>query len=116
MKKLPLLNRNQNGNTMNQENKTHYHMFCATIVFSPKEGEIGTAMTNSLVRSDSVNVTEATLGQGQQAAQLAFFKKIPGMEPPKIVDVTLISHNYLGYMSEEEFRKPPEGTEKQVVQ
>lgn len=99
---------------MNQEKK-HYYIVAAAIMFkADNEGAVGSYMTNALVKTDEVCITERVIAQAQTSAQMAFHHKMKDMVL-EVIDVTLISWTYCGYFTKEEFLKAPEGTIKTEV-
>ncbi len=68
---------------------------------------------NGIVTTDTTNLPAASLGKAQQAVQLHFHKRHPGVDL-KVIDVVITNLTNLGYMTAEEFHAPPEGTELRV--
>jgi hypothetical protein len=93
--------------------KQHYWLVAGTVMFGNKAEEtIGNVSLNTTTRTDADAFPSREIGRAQQALQMLFFKRILQEDQANIqvVDVVIISVNYLGEMTEEEFLRPPEGT------
>ena len=99
---------------MTTSTKSWYHLVTAQIVYRVgKDEEVFTVHLNGIVTTDTTNLPAASLGKAQQAVQLHFHKRHPGVDL-KVIDVVITNLTNLGYMTAEEFHAPPEGTELRV--
>jgi len=90
-----------------QQSKPQYHwLVAAEVVFVTAQENLSAIRQNTLVLSDTPNLTMANIARAQQGIQLAFMNKMkgsPNFESLKIVDVVLITINPLGLMTQTEF-------------
>lgn len=97
------------------ENKKHHFMVTGEIMFGVKEQEhIHSIRLNAIVIGDTDQIPVRMLGKAQQSLQLQFYQRMNDTSI-EIRDVVLIGFTYLGFMTQEEFQKPPEGTEQKEV-
>lgn len=93
--------------------KMHYHMICGEIIFKDASSEIPSAVRcNGVLVDPEKNIPVRLLGKAQQILQLQFHQKMDGLVVT-VVDVVLMNFMYLGFMTEEQFRKTPEGMKVQ---
>lgn len=92
-------------------NKRYYHLIAGQIVFlNPENQDNGAVSLNAIVQTRDGNIGRHQLNQAQQSLQLHFFKNV-GDEKIQIIDVVLMSISSLGYMTEEQFLRVPEGAQ-----
>lgn len=92
--------------------KHHYFLVTGEIVFSPpKSEEIHAIRMNAIITGSTASIPVRALGKAQQALQVQFYER---MQTPEIEvrDVVITNMVYMGYMTKEEFEKPPEGTQQ----
>lgn len=92
------------------QNKKHHHfMVAGQIVFSEKDKpEVHVISLNAILTGESTQIPIRAIGKAQQAIQIQFYERM--QEPTLVIrDVVILSFMYLGEMTEEEFKKPPEG-------
>ncbi len=94
--------------------KRHYYLVSGEVVFINPDETLGTLRLNTVTRTRKQMFTASNLGESQQALQMQFHRQCETRGVPlfKIFDVFIFATSYLGHMSEEEFQKPPIGTEK----
>lgn len=91
----------------------HYHLVATEVAFlEPENQQIGALKINVLIRSEEKNFPSAMLAKAQQIAQMQFFDKLQN-EKLIVKDVFIYNVSYLGFMTEEHFQKPLEGTRVQ---
>lgn len=95
---------------MAEDNKTHhYFMVTGEIVFSPENEEnVHAIRMNAIITGESKELPVRALGKAQQALQVQFYQRMDTTKV-NVRDVVLMNFSYLGYMTKEEFEKPPEG-------
>lgn len=91
--------------------KNHYHLVVAELVFKPNDREeISALRMNGMIFDPEREIGQRLLGKAQQIVQLNFHRKIEEESANvTVVDVVLMNFVYLGYMTQEEFLKVPEG-------
>ena len=108
--------------------KNHYQMIAGRVIFqyapktdaenpvdanSAKAIEVGEMTLNALVTvNDPKKIILSDIGRCQIALQKQFRQRLPDPNI-QIMDAVILSVIDLGYMTEEEFRKNPEGTKLQ---
>ena len=88
----------------------HHFMVAGQVVFSKKdEPQVHVITLNAILTGESTPIPIRAIGKAQQAVQMQFYER---MQDPTLVirDVVIVSFMYLGDMTEEEFKEPPEGT------
>lgn len=96
-----------------EESRNHYHMVAAEIVFRDIESEqVNALRINGVIVDSGKSIPVRLLSKAQQIVQMNFHQR---MADPKIqvLDVVLMNMFHLGYMTEAEFRKVPEGVKLQ---
>lgn len=95
---------------MNTAIKRHWHLVYGTVVFREKEDSpLQEAHLNGVIADVGRDIPTRGLAVAQQTLQLNLHQKWQG-DPPQIIDVLIVSINYLGYMTDAEMHTPPEGT------
>lgn len=109
---------------MSQDLSTHKHRFLVTgeIIFNQADSDITHSVRlNTMIAHINPDIPARLVGKAQQTLQMLLFKRMAesaeaaGIAMPKISvhDVVILNISPLGWMSEEEFNAPPEGTVKQ---
>ena len=92
--------------------KRHRFLVAANIMFAnpqnPEEG--GQTLVNTVVVNPSATITVSTMAKAQQSAQMQFFRRMPQEEVPnfQVVDVVLLSMQYMGETTDAEFHDQPD--------
>lgn len=109
---------------MSQYLSTHRHRFLVAgeIIFNQADSDtVHSVRLNAMIAHTDVNLPARLIGKAQQTLQMLLFKRMgesaeaAGIAMPQINvhDVVILNISSLGWMSEEEFNAPPEGTVKQ---
>lgn len=110
---------------MSQDLSTHRHRFLVAgeIIFNQADSDVTHSVRlNAMVAHTDVNLPARLIGKAQQTLQVLLFKRMgesaeaAGIAMPQINvhDVVILNISSLGWMSEEDFNAPPEGTVKQT--
>lgn len=93
--------------------KKHYHLIAAELVFKPRDLDtISAVRMNGVIAEPEKEITQRQLAKAQQIIQLNFHRKIEEeSNNVNVLDCVLMNFIYLGYMTQEEFFKKPEGME-----
>jgi hypothetical protein len=98
------------------QDKHHYHMISAELMFRTSdmpEGNVATIRLNGILKTESTRLRHKEIGLAQQIVQMALAKKIND-ETLQIVDVFMFPFTYLGHMTDSYFATPPEGEQAEV--
>jgi hypothetical protein len=109
---------------MSQNLSTHRFRFLVAgeIIFNQADSDVTHSVRlNAMIAHTDVNLPARLIGKAQQTLQMLLFKRMgesaeaADIAMPKITvhDVVILNISNLGWMSEEEFNAPPEGTVKQ---
>jgi len=109
---------------MSQDLSTHRHRFLVAgeIIFNQADSDVvHSVRLNAMIAHTDVNLPARLIGKAQQTLQMLLFKRMGesaeavGIAMPQITvhDVVILNISPLGWMSEDEFNAPPEGTVKQ---
>ena len=109
---------------MSQDLSTHRWRFLVAgeIIFNQADSDVvHSVRLNAMISHTDVNLPARLIGKAQQTLQMLLFKrmgesaKAAGIALPEttVHDVVILNISSLGWMSEEEFNAPPEGTVKQ---
>ena len=81
--------------------KKHFWLGAVELTFVDSEEATGVTRVNTMVNSDSGNITMTELAKLQQGAQLTLFNKLG--EQVTVLGLTVLNIIYLGKMTDEEF-------------
>lgn len=109
---------------MSQDLSTHKHRFLVAgeIIFNQEDSDtVHSVRLNTMIVHTHANLPARLIGRAQQMLQLLLIERMKGsaeaagiaMPQINVHDVVIYGVSHLGYMSEEEFNAPPEGTVKQ---
>lgn len=109
---------------MTTSEPTHKHRFLVAgeIIFNQADSDVvHSVRLNAMIAHTDVNLPARLIGKAQQTLQMLLFKRMgesaeaAGIAMPQINvhDVVILNISSLGWMSEEDFNAPPEGTVKQ---
>ena len=109
---------------MSQNLSTHRHRFLVAgeIIFNQADSDVTHSVRlNAMIAHTDVNLPARLIGKAQQTLQMLLFKRMgesaeaAGIAMPQITvhDVVILNISSLGWLSEEEFNAPPEGTVQQ---
>lgn len=100
---------------MTEATQKHHFLIAGELVFLQKESEeVNGIRANGILITDDTNIGVSAIGKAQQVLQMNFFKKM-GDSSLTIVDVIVMNLMYLGFMTEEEFKKTPPGLQQQEM-
>lgn len=94
------------ASTEKKNQKNDYFIAAGSIVFKMKdENTLFTTQANSLIINNKGNFALSNLGRIQQSLQATFMNTLPEDMAAKveIINCTILSINYLGNMTKEEF-------------
>lgn len=88
---------------MSKNNKLqHYHIVAGMVLFTrPGDDNVEQMHLNTTITGDDKNVTAKHIGMAQQGLQMRLFERT-GPEA-NVLDVFIISVNYLGHMTQDKF-------------
>lgn len=92
--------------------RLHYYLIAGIILFKDAEtggDSIGRLEINAINKDAQKNVGVQQIQDMQRALQMTAFQRLGG--PVEVVGVTILTMNYLGEMSDEEFNNAPLETE-----
>ncbi len=97
---------------MSQSAKHHYLIAGELVFKSPEMETVNGMRANGILLTDETNLGIAAIGKAQQVLQANFFQK---MQDPTliIIDVIITGLIYIGFMTEEEFKRTPPGMVQQ---
>lgn len=109
---------------MSQDLSTHRYRFLVAgeIIFTQADSDTTHSVRlNTMLVHTHPNIPARLIGRAQQMLQLLLIERMKGsaesagiaMPQINVHDVVIYGVSHLGYMSEEEFTAPPEGTVKQ---
>ena len=94
------------ASTEKKNQKNDYFIAAGSIVFKMKdEDTLFTTQANSLITNNKGNFSLSTIGRIQQSLQANFMNTLPEDMAAKveIINCTILSINYLGNMTKEDF-------------
>lgn len=98
---------------LKEEPMNHFHMIAGEIVFREKgEEQVNAIRVNGVLIDPGRDIPARLLGKAQQILQLNFHQRM-GSDSIEVLDVVLMNFMYLGYMTQEQFSKMPEGVKLQ---
>lgn len=98
---------------MNPSEKHHHNLIVGEIVFKERNQEnVHSIRVNGVLVNADREIPVRMLGKAQQILQLNFHQRMQD-ENIEVLDVVLTNFIYLGYMTQEEFHKAPEGAKLQ---
>lgn len=87
--------------------KNHYYLVAGIILFKDEStGEgVGRIEINAINKDPQKEVAVQQIQDMQRSLQMTTFQRLGG--PVEVVGVTILSMNYLGYMSDKQFNNSP---------
>lgn len=99
----------EQNKTEKNGNRHYYHLVAGEILFAVKQSDpnaephVQMRRLNAITATNSVNITESSLSQAQQALQMNLLQEIDGQAEIDVTSVIILAIQPLGFMSEEEF-------------
>lgn len=111
------------NNEQQASQKAHYHLVSAEVMFVDHDNDdaMGNIRLNGMMVTPVKEITVRDIGRCQQTLQMLALQKLglsseEGVKRIQFIDVYTAGISYLGYMTSEEFQKPPEGMKLQEVE
>lgn len=86
--------------------KKHHWLIAGNVMAAGPKGQVGQKGLNTMVTTSEHVFTRADLATAQEGLMQRFVKETPKERAGQIVDVFILSVNYLGLMTREEFDGP----------
>lgn len=90
------------------EKRTHHYLVCGSIIHTNDEEQICSIDINGIVANDTKNIPAYQLARAQQVLQANFFRRMEDVKV-EVRDVVIQNMIYLGFMTDAEFKRQPEG-------